>query len=142
MLFSSIPFLYYFLPVVLILYFVAPKILKNPVLLIASLVFYGWGEPKYVFLMIATVLAGYVFGLLIDKFRGKMLSKVFMITSVLFSLAGLVYFKYVFHAVLPPLQLTDQKKCDDPEEKQKGDQEKSLCFSAHFGPPEDLYIQF
>ena len=94
MLFSSIPFLYYFLPIVLILYFVAPKTLKNPVLLVSSLVFYGWGEPKYVFLMLATVLAGYVFGLLIDKFRGKVLSKVFMIISVLLSLSGLAYFKY------------------------------------------------
>ena len=94
MLFSSIPFLYYFLPIVLILYFAAPKILKNPVLLISSLVFYGWGEPKYVFLVIATVLAGYVFGRLIDKFRGKALSKIFMIISVFLSLAGLAYFKY------------------------------------------------
>ncbi len=94
MLFSSIPFLYYFLPVVLLLYFLAPKFLKNPVLLLSSLVFYGWGEPKYVFLMIATVFAGFVCGLLIDKFRGKLLSKVFLIISILLCLAGLAYFKY------------------------------------------------
>ena len=94
MIFSSIPFLYYFLPIVLVLYFAAPKILKNPVLLIASLIFYGWGEPKYVFLMLATVMVGYGFGLLIEKFRGRMVSKVFLILSVLSSLAGLLYFKY------------------------------------------------
>ncbi len=94
MLFSSISFLYYFLPAVLILYFITPKPLKNTVLLISSLVFYGWGEPKYVFLMVATVLLGYVFGLLIEKTRGKKASKVFLVLSVLSSLAGLGYFKY------------------------------------------------
>ena len=94
MLFSSIPFLYYFLPIVLIVYFLAPKPLKNPVLLIASLVFYGWGEPKYVFLMVATVLLGYVFGLLIEKYRGKPLAKLFLVLSVLSSAFGLIYFKY------------------------------------------------
>lgn len=94
MLFSSIPFLYYFLPIVLIVYFAVPKALKNVVLLISSLIFYGWGEPKYVFLMIATVALGYIFGLLIEKFRGKALSKIFLVLSVLTSVAGLVYFKY------------------------------------------------
>ena len=94
MLFSSIPFLYYFLPIVLIVYFLAPKPFKNPVLLIASLVFYGWGEPKYVFLMVATVLLGYVFGLLIEKYRGKPLAKLFLVLSVLSSAFGLIYFKY------------------------------------------------
>ncbi len=94
MIFSSIPFLYYFLPIVLVLYFAAPKALKNPVLLISSLIFYGWGEPKYVFLMLATVLLGYIFGLLIEKFRGRPISKVFLILSVVSSLAGLGYFKY------------------------------------------------
>ncbi|MDO4743755.1 MAG: MBOAT family O-acyltransferase [Clostridia bacterium] len=94
MLFSSIPFLYYFLPIVVTLYAIAPKFLKNTVLLIASLVFYAWGEPKYVFLMIATVSVGYVLGILIEKFRGRRLSKVFMTLSVVSSLAALGYFKY------------------------------------------------
>ena len=94
MIFSSIPFLYYFLPIVLILYFAAPKMLKNPVLLLASLAFYGWGEPKYVFLMLLTVSFGYIFGLLIEKFRGHLLSKIFLILSVLSSVSGLLYFKY------------------------------------------------
>ena len=56
MLFSSIPFLFYFLPIVLLLYFLVPFKLKNAVLLLASLVFYAWGEPKYVVLMIASIL--------------------------------------------------------------------------------------
>ena len=67
MLFSSIPFLYYFLPIVLILYFVAPKAGKNLVLLLASLFFYWWGEPRYVILMVFTIAFSYVCGLLIDS---------------------------------------------------------------------------
>ncbi len=94
MLFSSIPFLYYFLPIVLIAYIITPRVLKNTVLLLASLVFYAWGEPKYVFLMIATVTIGYIFGLLIDKFRGKAWAKAFLFLSVASSLAALGYFKY------------------------------------------------
>lgn len=94
MLFSSIPFLYYFLPVVLILYFIAPKKLKNSVLLLTSLVFYGWGEPKYVFLMIASVLIGYVSGLLIEAFSQKKISKLFLWLSVGINIGFLAYFKY------------------------------------------------
>ena len=109
MLFSSIPFLYYFFPAVLFLYFLAPfklKIFKkktgdfvyfefkNFILLIASLFFYAYGEPTYAFLMIATTLSSYLHGLLIDKFRGTVWSKVFVTTSVVSSLAVLGYFKY------------------------------------------------
>lgn len=94
MLFSSIPFLYYFLPIVLLVYFITPKKLKNSILLISSLVFYGWGEPRYVFLMILTVLLGYVLGLLIEYFKGKVLSKVFLAMSSVLFLGVLGYFKY------------------------------------------------
>ena len=94
MLFSSIPFLYYLLPIVILIYFAAPKFLKNTVLLLSSLLFYAWGEPRYVFLMIATVSVNYILGILIEKFRGKALSKIFMIISVTLSLAVLGYFKY------------------------------------------------
>ena len=95
MLFSGIPFLYYFLPVVLLLYFIAPKCLKNTVLLIASLFFYAWGEPKIVLIMIASILAGYVSGLLIEAFRRKRTAKIVMIISVVLQLGCLVYFKYM-----------------------------------------------
>ncbi len=94
MLFSSIPFLYYFLPSVLILYFIAPKKLKNTVLLVSSLVFYGWGEPKYVVLMIASIVIGYFSGILIEAFSQKKLSKVFLGVSVAVNLGFLAYFKY------------------------------------------------
>ncbi len=94
MLFSSIPFLYYFLPIVLICYFLAPKPFRNAVLLVFSLIFYAWGEPKYVFLMILTVLVNYAMGLLIGKYRGKRQAKIFLAVSVVFSLGSLAYFKY------------------------------------------------
>lgn len=95
MLFSSIPFLYYFLPVVLLLYFLAPKKLKNSVLLLFSLFFYGWGEPRYVVWMVLAIFAGYGFGLLIARFRHKpKLAKLLLILSVSSSLAMLGYFKY------------------------------------------------
>ena len=58
MLFSSVPFLFYFLPATLLLYLIAPRKLKNSVLLLSSLVFYGWGETKYLFFMIAAILQG------------------------------------------------------------------------------------
>ncbi len=93
MLFSSIPFLYYFLPVVLILYFIVPKKLKNSVLLITSLVFYGWGEPKYIILMIASILIGYISGLLIEAFSQKT-AKIILGLSVAINLGFLGYFKY------------------------------------------------
>lgn len=94
MLFSSIPFLYYFLPCVILLYLIAPKCLKNTVLLLASLVFYAWGEPKYVVLMTVTVLLGYVLGLLIERFKGKWPAKLFLILSLAVDLGFLAYFKY------------------------------------------------
>lgn len=95
MLFSSISFLFYFLPCVLILYFAVPKCLKNSVLLLTSLFFYGWGEQKYLLLMLLSITQGYVFGLLIEKYRGKKQSKVFLAVSVIFSLLLLGYCKYV-----------------------------------------------
>lgn len=94
MLFSSIPFLYYFLPPVLALYFFAPKKWKNTVLLLASLIFYGWGEPKYVLLMLVSVFLSYLFGLLIERFRTTPAAKAVCILSVAVSLSFLLYFKY------------------------------------------------
>jgi len=67
MVFSSTVFLYYFLPVTLALYFLAPKPAKNAVLFVLSLVFYAWGEPVYVLLMLFTVLLGYLSGLAVER---------------------------------------------------------------------------
>lgn len=94
MLFSSVPFLFYFLPAALLIYFAAPRQLKNAVLLLASLFFYAWGEPKYMLLMLVSIVQGYGFGLLIEKHRGQKASKVFLTLSILVSLGLLGYFKY------------------------------------------------
>lgn len=95
MLFSSIVFLYYFLPVILLLYFIVPKCLKNAVLLTGSLFFYAWGEPKIVLVMMASILVGYISGLLIEAFRAKKAGKIILIFSVVVQLGCLVYFKYM-----------------------------------------------
>lgn len=95
MLFSSIPFLYYFLPLTLLCYFLAPRCAKNAVLLLFSLAFYAWGEPKYVLFMVASILQGYLFGRLVEKYRNyPRRSKLFLTVSVLFSLLLLGYCKY------------------------------------------------
>ena len=96
MLFSSIPFLYYFLPLTLLCYFLAPRRAKNAVLLLFSLVFYAWGEPKYVLFMVVSILQGYFFGRLVEKYRvsNPRRSKLFLTASVLFSLLLLGYCKY------------------------------------------------
>ena len=94
MLFSSIPFLYYFLPAVLLVYFLVPKAARNAVLLISSLVFYAWGEPKYVFLMIATIVLFYLCGLAIGVSRSRKWQRFFLVLSVVISLGLLAVFKY------------------------------------------------
>ena len=99
MVFSSPSFLYYFLPVTLILYFLVPMPkgsprLRNLTLLVMSLIFYAWGEPKYVFLMVIQCVAAWVFGLLIVKYRGQKASKVFLLISVIISVSVLFFFKY------------------------------------------------
>lgn len=102
MLFSSIEFLFFFLPLSLILYFAVPKKLRNAVLLAVSLVFYGWGEPRYVLLMIATVVADYIFGILVARRH----SRAWLITAIVCNLALLGFFKYYdFFASLVGLPL-------------------------------------
>ena len=94
MLFSSIPFLYYFLPAVMLCYFLSPRGLKNTVLLVISLVFYAWGEPKYVFLMLATIAAFYLCGLAIDRAKTKLWKKLWLYLSVAVGIGFLAVFKY------------------------------------------------
>ena len=94
MLFSSIPFLYYFLPAVLLVYFLVPCRLRNAVLLLSSLIFYGWGEPKYVVLMIATIAAFYLCGLAIDRAKSQRAKKVWLTFAVVVGIVLLTVFKY------------------------------------------------
>ncbi len=93
MVFSSLYFLFLFLPVVLGLYYAAPRVLKNPLLLIASIVFYAWGEPIYVILMILSILINYVLGLDIARHEGVG-RKVRLIVAVALNLLVLGFFKY------------------------------------------------
>ena len=94
MIFSSIPFLYYFLPAVLLAYFLTPRKGKNGVLLLFSLIFYGWGEPRLIFVMLLSVALGYFFGLALEKTGEERPRKLLLALSVLSSLGFLVYYKY------------------------------------------------
>ncbi len=94
MVFSSIVFLYYFLPVMVGVYFVCPARLQNAALLAGSLFFYAWGEPRYIVVMGCSVLSGYAGGLLAEKYRGKRAGLAACIVSAGVSLAFLLYFKY------------------------------------------------
>ncbi len=94
MLFSSIPFLYYFLPAVVLIYFLVPGKLKNTVLLLFSLVFYGWGEPKYLALMVSSIILFYGCGLAIGKAQTKKWKKFWLLVSVVCSVTLLGIFKY------------------------------------------------
>ena len=91
MLFSSIPFLFYFLPCVLLVYFIVPQKGRNAVLLAASLFFYGWGEPKFLLFMVFSIVQGYVFARLIARGKRK---KLFLTLSLVVSFALLAYCKY------------------------------------------------
>ena len=109
MVFSSITFLFIFLPVTLLLYYIVPGKLKNFVLLLVSLIFYAWGEPIYVFLMLYSILFNYWMGLLMEKHEA--LKKEILVFSVIINLFLLGFFKYygflvsninaIFHLSLP-----------------------------------------
>ena len=94
MLFSSIPFLYYFLPCVLILYHIVPKKCRNGALLLVSLVFYAWGEPKFVFLMIGMVLFHYLAGILIGRYGQTQKGKTILAASLAVSVGVLCFYKF------------------------------------------------
>ncbi len=94
MLFSSVPFLYGFLPIVLFFYFIVPKKFKNLVLLLSSLFFYFYGEPTFCIIMVASSLLGYLFGLLLGKTKDTKANKVVLWLSVAVCLAPLLFFKY------------------------------------------------
>ena len=97
MVFSSLEFLFLFLTLTLLIYYIVPLKLRNIVLLLVSLVFYGWGEPRYVFLMIFTILVDYIFGLLVEKGLkndNRKFAKRSMIAAIVINLAILGFFKY------------------------------------------------
>lgn len=94
MIFSSIPFLYYFLPAVMLTYFCVPKKWKNAVLLLFSLLFYGWGEPKLLLLMVVTILVFFLCGRMIGRSPEKKIRKFWLLISVFTGVGLLGVFKY------------------------------------------------
>ena len=99
MLFSSTVFLYIFLPIVIFFYYIVfrkSRLLQNIFLLFASLFFYAWGEPKFVLLMIASIIVNWFFGLMVAKTsKQKALSKLMIVIDVSFNLSMLFVFKYL-----------------------------------------------
>ena len=95
MIFSSLTFLFAYLPLTLAVYFLAPLRWRNLVLLLVSLFFYGWGEPVYISIMILSILIDYTHGMLVEKYRSNdKLARYFVGQSVAFNLLLLGFFKY------------------------------------------------
>lgn len=95
MVFSSLPFLFFYLPVVLLIYKLSPLKLRNLFLLIASLFFYGWGEPIYIFIMFLSIVVDYTHGMLVERWRDDdKKARMAVASSVFFNLLILVFFKY------------------------------------------------
>ncbi len=109
MVFSSITFIFYFLPIVLAIYYIVPHKFKNIVLLVASLLFYFYGEPKYVITMVISIIITYIFGILINKYRKY--DKIFLILSIFINVGILVYFKYT-NFIIQNINLWLSKKID------------------------------
>ena len=109
MVFSSITFLFYFLPIVLAIYYIVPNKFKNTILLISSLIFYFYGEPKYVLLMIISIILTYIFGILIAKYKKQ--SNLFLALAIIISIGLLIYFKYI-NFIIENINLWLQNKID------------------------------
>ncbi len=95
MIFSSLIFIFIFLPLTLTIYYTSPKKLRNFTLLVVSLIFYGWGEPVYISLMVFSIIFDYISTLLINKYRKqKKLAKIIFINTLLVNIGILAFFKY------------------------------------------------
>ncbi len=101
MLFSSVTFLIYFLPIAIIVYYIVPARFKNAVMLVESLFFYSWGEPIYIFLMLASILFNYISGRIISNLQssGNKFIRQVLFLNVFVNLASLGFFKYADFAV-------------------------------------------
>lgn len=94
MVFSSISFLYYFLPIVLLFYFLVPKKWKNGCLLVSSLLFYFYGEPRYILILIFSCIMNYYLGKVMEKIEDKKKKKNLLVITLLINFGMLFYFKY------------------------------------------------
>ncbi|MDU2664623.1 MAG: MBOAT family protein, partial [Clostridium perfringens] len=96
MVFSSIMFIFRFLPIMFIIYYLTPNKFKNLSLLILSLVFYSWGEPKYFIIMLLSIVVDYSISIFIEKYREReIIPKVLLFCSIIFNLSMLILFKYL-----------------------------------------------
>lgn len=102
MLFSSMSFIYVFLPIVMLVYLLAKKSLHNYILLFASIIFYAWGEPKYLVIMLLTIIINYIGAVTIEKYKKN--KKIILITTIFANLCFLIYFKY-FNFLIKNLNL-------------------------------------
>jgi len=116
MIFSSLLFLFRFLPVFFIIYYIAPAKIKNFVLLIGSIIFYAWGEPKFLILIFISIAVNYFAGVLIDHFENKKARTLILVIDIVYNLSALFVFKYtdffianinsLFGTEISPLELT------------------------------------
>ena len=111
MVFSSLEFMFLYFPVVLLLYFITPLKWRNVTLFLTSLIFYGWGEPSYVFLMLFTITVDYFLGFMVGKYRetNRRRAKGYMIAAIVINLAILGFFKYANLALDTLAALTGAK---------------------------------
>ncbi len=112
MVFSSLVFIWIFLPIIFFGYFLIQDNFKNIFLLIGSLVFYAWGEPKYVCLMISSILINYIIGLFIDKYDDK--RKLFLLLGVIVNIGLLGFYKY-YNFIIDIVNIFLGKKFDSLE---------------------------
>ena len=96
MVFSSLIFLFAYLAITLVLYYAVPFKARNAVLFVVSLIFFGWGEPKYIVVMLFSILVAYIFGFFVGKYRESAPKKAraYLIVSILLNLSALLFFKY------------------------------------------------
>ena len=99
MVFSSLLFAFYFLPLVLALYYISKEKYRNYILLVASLGFYAYGEPKFVFVMVGSIALNYLLALFIDKYRDKALAHALMVLDVVLNIGILFIYKYLDFAI-------------------------------------------
>ena len=105
MVFSSLLFLFLYLPIVLGIYYITPRRFRNLFLFVANLVFYGWGEPVFILVMIFSTVVNYIYGLLIHKYQDqKRTAKILLITCIIVNLGLLGFFKYAGFVYRSPMQ--------------------------------------
>ena len=96
MVFSSLIFLFAFLAVTIVAYYIVPFKFRNLVLFTVSAAFYAWGEPKFIVIMLFSILTAYIFGFFIGKYRESdpKKAKIFLAVSLILNLSALFFFKY------------------------------------------------